>query len=244
MRPSLAGSAGQRALSLLPAPLKKKIPQAIPPADFRTLLTAADEVDAGKRHPVVGPILRVAYVTGLRHQELLHLDWADVDLANLLVHARAKPDEDFLPKSHCERDVPIPAWLAPCLADYRQKLRRAGDRDPVFQPTRRNPRRAGRHPLRWFDVCGPVRQAFEAAGLSGPGRPSGLHALRHSYCTNLVRSGADVEQLRALAGHSSIVVSQRYLWSDSESRRAAAEAMFSMVDDRSRRPTGAPARRT
>ena len=105
-------------------------------------------------------------------------------------------------------------------------------RPRACQPTRCNPRRAGRHPLRWFDICGPVRLAFEAADLSGPGRPSGLHALRHSYCTNLVRSGADVEQLRALAGHSSIVVSQRYLWSDSESRRAAAEAMFSMVGDR------------
>ena len=102
----------------------------------------------------------------------------------------------------------------------------------MFQPTRRSPRRAGRHPLRWYDVCAPVRQAFQRAGLAGPGRPSGLHALRHSYCTNLVRAGADIEQLRALAGHSSIVVSQRYLWSDTESRRAAADAMFQMLDGR------------
>jgi integrase len=61
-------------IELLPAPLKKKIPQAIPPAKFQRLLTAADELDAGKRHPLIGPILRVAYVTGLRHQELLHLE--------------------------------------------------------------------------------------------------------------------------------------------------------------------------
>ena len=77
-----------------------------------------------------------------------------------------------------------------------------------------------------------MKQVFEKARLGGPGRPVGLHALRHSYCTNLVRAGADIEQLRALAGHSSIAVSQRYLWSDTESRRAAAEAMFAMVAER------------
>ncbi len=216
-------------VELLPAPLKKRIPQAIPPKDFEALLRKADELDAGKRHTMLGPILRVAYVTGLRHQELLHLDWADLAFDDLLVRVRAKPGEDFVPKSHCERDVPIPAWLASYLGDYRQKLKHAGERDPVFQPTRRNRRRTGKHPLRWHEVCHQVKEAFEEAGLAGPGQPVGLHALRHSYCTNLVRSGADVEQLRALAGHSSIVVSQRYLWSDSASRRAAAEKMFEMV---------------
>jgi integrase len=176
-------------------------------------------------------VLRLAYYTGLRHQELLHLDWVDINFSNLLVRVRAKPEEDFLPKSHCERDVPIPGWLAAYLADYRQKLKHNGDQDPVLQPTRRNGRRPDRHPLRWYEICHQVRDTFIAAGLAGPGRPVGLHTFRHSYCTNLVRAGADVEQLRALAGHSSIVVSQRYLWSDSESRRVAAEAMFAMLDD-------------
>ena len=131
-------------VELLPSPLKKKIPQAIAPRNFERLLGAADEVDTDKPHPILGPIMRVAYYTGLRHQELLHLDWADVDLDNLLVRVRAKPDEDFVPQPHCERDVPIPTWLAAYLTHYREKLRHRDDRDPVFQPTRRNRRRPGR----------------------------------------------------------------------------------------------------
>ena len=219
-------------VELLPSALKKKIPQAVSLEDFSRLLATADAQDQTRRHPTLGPALRLAYFTGLRHQELLHLDWEDIDFGDLLVRVRAKPEEDFLPKSHCERDVPIPESLAGYLAEYRDQLRHNSDRDPVLQPTRRNARAVGANPLRWHEICHPVRKAFQQAGLAGRGRPVGLHALRHSYCTNLVRSGADVEQVRALAGHSSIVVSQRYLWSDSESRRAAARSMFAMVEGR------------
>ena len=222
-------------VELLPAPLKKKIPQAIALADFQKLVAAADDLDAGQKHPTMGPLLRTAYLTGMRHQELLHLDWADIDFEQLLVRVRAKLYEDFIPKSHCERDLPIPASLATYLADYREKLSYHGDSDPVFQPIRRNPRPKGTNPRRWFETCHHVRKVFEKAGLGGKGKPVGLHTLRHSYCTNLVRSGAGVEELRQLAGHSSIVVSQRYLWSDNRSRRAAAEAMFDIVLTRPRR---------
>jgi site-specific recombinase XerD len=100
----------------------------------------------------------------------------------------------------------------------------------VLQPTRRNSHRYAVNPLRWHEIAHQVRKVFQAAGLAVPGKPVGLHALRHSYCTNLVRSGEDIEQARALAGHSSIVVSQRCLWSDTQSRRAAARSMFAMVE--------------
>ncbi len=109
-------------VELLPSVLKKKIPQAVSPANFQRLLRTADQSDSKRPHPSLGPLLRLAYYTGLRHQELLHLDWVDLDLEYLLVRVRAKPGEDFLPKSHCERDVPIPASLAGYLADYREKL--------------------------------------------------------------------------------------------------------------------------
>jgi site-specific recombinase XerD len=217
-------------VELLPSVLKKRIPQAVSLEDFTRLLAYAHQQDANSAHPILEPLLRLAYFTGLRHQELLHLDWADIDFRELLVCVRAKPDEDFLPKSHCERDVPIPAALATYLAEYRTTLEQSDPHDPVLQPTRRNARRRGSKPLRWHEMCHPVRKAFVEAGIGGRGKPVGLHALRHSYCTNLVRSGADIEQLRALAGHSSIVVSQRYLWSDTRSRRSAAEGMFQMVE--------------
>jgi len=52
-----------------------------------------------------------------------------------------------------------------------------------------------------------VAKIGRAAGLKGPLYP---HLLRHTFVTQLLRAGFDVETVRALAGHSSIVTTQRY----------------------------------
>ena len=38
-----------------------------------------------------------------------------------------------------------------------------------------------------------------------------LHSTRHTFCTRLGESGADAFTIQKLAGHSSIVISQRYV---------------------------------
>jgi integrase/recombinase XerD len=38
-----------------------------------------------------------------------------------------------------------------------------------------------------------------------------VHALRHGFCSQLVRVGVGVEAVRALAGHNSIGVTNRYV---------------------------------
>ncbi len=59
-----------------------------------------------------------------------------------------------------------------------------------------------------------VRQAFDQvrkwgvdAGLSRPINP---HALRHSYATHLLNSGADLRILQELLGHKSLAATQKY----------------------------------
>ena len=48
-----------------------------------------------------------------------------------------------------------------------------------------------------------------------------LHSTRHTFCTRLGKAGADAFTIQKLAGHSSIVISQRYVHSDRESRESA-----------------------
>jgi site-specific recombinase XerD len=45
----------------------------------------------------------------------------------------------------------------------------------------------------------------------GAEREWSVHALRHAFCSHLVRVGIGVEAVRALAGHSSIRVTNRYV---------------------------------
>ena len=48
-----------------------------------------------------------------------------------------------------------------------------------------------------------------------------LHSCRHTFCTNLGRAGADAFTIQKLAGHSSILISQRYVHSDQEQKQKA-----------------------
>jgi len=70
-----------------------------------------------------------------------------------------------------------------------------------------------------------VKTAFKAAcrraGISG----LTFHGLRHTTGTRLIQKGADIETVRTLLGHSSIAVTQRYVYSTDERRRSAVERL-------------------
>jgi site-specific recombinase XerD len=48
-----------------------------------------------------------------------------------------------------------------------------------------------------------------------------LHSTRHTFCTRLGKMGCDAFTIQKLAGHSSIVISQRYVHSDQEAKLSA-----------------------
>ena len=48
-----------------------------------------------------------------------------------------------------------------------------------------------------------------------------LHSTRHTFCTRLGNAGADAFTIQRLAGHSSILISQRYVHSDRKAKESA-----------------------
>lgn len=73
-------------------------------------------------------------------------------------------------------------------------------------------------PLTAKAVDGIVARAARLAGITKRVTP---HSLRHTCATALLRSGADLETVRVILGHSSIATTARYLHSTVE-RSAAA----------------------
>lgn len=53
-----------------------------------------------------------------------------------------------------------------------------------------------------------------------------FHALRHYFCSALVRHGASVEAVRLLAGHSRLEVTQRYVHATASDLRGAISKLF------------------
>lgn len=149
-------------------------------------------------------MLLLAADAGLRHQEVLHLQTADVDLAAGVLRVTAKPG--WSPKSHHEREIPLTRRLSERLAAHM-----AGRSGWLFPGYEGEPLR-GAHDK--------VRAVFEAAGLYDPEAKPGLHQLRRTWAT-LMLGHADVETVRQLGGWRDLVTVQSYVTTTDDRKRAA-----------------------
>lgn len=136
---------------------------------------------------------------GLRVGEVLALEVGDVDLeaGRLFVRRALSDGEVSTTKSGKQRVVPLAAPLVGVLrAAMKDKLPKA----------RVIVRATGKCPLRQ-NVYTSLRTMQKRLGL----QPRSFHSLRHSFCTVLLRTGAHIDIVRRLAGHSDLSVTQRYL---------------------------------
>lgn len=139
-------------------------------------------------------IATLAIGTGMRLDELLHLQHADVSIERRLItvhRGRQGPT-----KSGKARRVPILDSVLPFLRELA--LQRDGAK-LVFAGKAGAPRTKP-------GVREPFKQAVARAGL-----PSSLrfHDLRHTFASHWVLDGGDIFRLSKILGHSSVVVTQR-----------------------------------
>jgi integrase/recombinase XerC/integrase/recombinase XerD len=85
------------------------------------------------------------------------------------------------------------------------------------------------NPRRAYEL---VRRAGAAAGLRQPLNP---HALRHSFATHLLQSGANLRTLQELLGHSSLAATQRYLHLSLDELARGMERWHPLGDGRRKR---------
>jgi integrase len=153
---------------------------------------------------------------GLRSGELRALRVGDIDLGEGIIRVKRtlSEDEEETPKGDKERVVPIVAPLAAILAELIAD-KPVGDRVVVT--------RKGTTPKRQLVLTRLValQRSLKAR------RTWSVHALRHAFCSHLVRVGTGVEAVRALAGHSSIRVTNRYVHATAADLRGAMQRGFS-----------------
>jgi integrase len=159
---------------------------------------------------------RLMLLTGLRRDEARFLQWEDLDLDGGQLFIRRKPDVGFSPKSGRERNVPMPTEL---VEELRARAQKSG------WVLRDN---AGRQLSRW---C--LNKAFHAAAkAAGTGKAVSPHMLRHTFASRAVKSGADLQALKDILGHSDISTTAIYLHSDAKHRREVVEALSLPRDSR------------
>ena len=167
----------------------------------------------GNVAPVMKQLLPFLVDTGLRISEAVDLTWDNVSLEPREGMARGWV---FITKGKSKaavRTVPLTARAAVILAERKAA---AGVSSYVW--TLKHERRLNRtYASRMFHkVTEELNMPWDCV----------LHSTRHTFCTKLGLAGADAFTIKALAGHSSITISQRYV----HSTQIAAERAISMME--------------
>jgi integrase len=200
-------------------PPKPKYEQAIPTiyegGSIRDLLKFADE------HMRL--VIEVGRKCGLRDQEIMHLEWTDINFETGVLRVIGKPLWGFKVKNSEQREVPVPMDLVIMLKEWR-------DQHPttrlVFPTTHGKPN---------TKLLRTLKRLAKRSGLNcgncdgcrsklGECRYWQLHKLRRTYTTTLLRSGIDMSTVQRYMGHSDLASTMRYL------RPASATASQSAIN--------------
>ncbi len=160
----------------------QKIPHFISVDEAMACLRILPQIEHGK-----AVLFLILYGLGLRISEACQLEWRNIhiDERNLFV----------MGKGSKERRISGPQLVFHSLAQLRSS--QESHQKFVFGTTALNPRLG----YKW------IREIGQRAKLMRPLHP---HALRHSFATHLLQSGAHLRSIQALLGHSSLVSTEVY----------------------------------
>ena len=133
-------------------------------------------------------------LTGMRRDEMVHVQWSDVDLERGVVLVQNK--DDFRTKSRKSRIVPVNESLRSLLTRLKTPVSLPSDR--VLNIS-----------YGWLGRR--FKQAVRDAGLD---ESNSLHALRHTFASHLIMNGVDITSVQTILGHHSVTVTQIYLHLD------------------------------
>jgi len=177
---------------------EKKLPKHLSIEEAIKFIETPDiKTDLGKRDRAM---LELMYATGVRVAELTTLNLGDIDFRNQLVRVTGKRRK--------QRIVPFGDPAASAIRDYLKVRDKFLLNSPIserddealflnYQGTRITTRSVGRMVEKYIKICAGVHRISP-------------HALRHSFATHLLDSGADLRDIQELLGHARLSTTQVY----------------------------------
>ncbi len=172
----------------------KRLPRFFSLQEIRLFLEAIN-------NPWLKPAVYLLLLTGMRRDELIHLEWTDIDLGRGILHVQPKPG--WNPKDYEARTIPINKQAKEVLLG----LSRTGNQ--VISKC---------HPT---SLSRAFKRTLRKVGIEN----ACLHTLRHTYASHLVMSGVDVATVQKLLGHSSVKTTMKYAHLSPEHLQDAANKL-------------------
>lgn len=177
---------------------EKRLPKHLSIEDaIRFIETPDIETALGQRDRAM---LELMYATGVRVSELTKLSLHDIDFKNKLIRVTGKRRKERIIPFGDPAGEALRTYLE--IRDHFLSNAPISDRDPSalflnYQGTRITTRSVGRMVEKYIRVC---------AGM----HDISPHALRHSFATHLLDSGADLRDIQELLGHARLSTTQIY----------------------------------
>ena len=148
-------------------------------------------------------VVTVALSTGCRLNEILNLQVKDIDLSQRIITIRNK--NDFKTKSGRIRRIPIAdslEMLLRSLLGYDSNVYELNNTERYLFANengfRYNKDYISRRFKRYLRACN-MPEKFH------------FHCLRHTYITNLVKAGANMNYIKQIAGHADLKTTENYI---------------------------------
>jgi integrase len=168
-------------------------------------LFAACSLPVDSRASYTGEYMRVALTLmlrlGLREQEAACGTWDDCDLTARMWNVRDNLAVGFIIKDKTERAVPIPLDAVRLLEKWKKTSKAERPKGSLVLGLDDGNRVNG-HLLRWLQAL---------AKRAGMKSKIGLHRLRKTYITGLIRAKVDVPMVQQFVGHSDYASTKRYI---------------------------------
>ena len=162
--------------------------------------------------------LSTIYACGLRLNEGVSLQIADIDGERMLLHVRQG-------KGAKDRYVPLPEATLEMLRSFWTLHRHPTLLFPG-RPSEGEPYAAADTPMSSSGVQRAMRAAVKTSGIQ---KYATVHTLRHSYATHLLEAGVNLCLIQAYLGHSSPKTTARYTHVTRPAEMTASEAINRIV---------------
>jgi integrase/recombinase XerD len=188
-----AGLRADNPAAILENPRRRlRLPEALPREEVERLLASVDpETPLGLRNRALYELI---YSAGLRVSEAVGLNLQNLDLSGRVARVTGKGNK--------ERLVIFGAGALFWLKRY------LGEARPLLEGRRRSPALFISRNGRRLSRKGVWKNYARSTALAGTG--SRLHALRHSFATEMLAGGADLRSVQELLGHADLATTQLY----------------------------------
>jgi integrase/recombinase XerC len=181
-------------INIISPKVNKRLPVFVEQKDMGTLLSHVEFPDSWNGH-TDKLLIEIFYNTGMRLSELVNIKEDQIDFSNRSIKV--------LGKGNKERVIPISAQMASQIKYYRDEKRKEFEKfDETYLLVNNNGKKLYQ---KYVYLC--VKKYLGQVTTIDKKSP---HVLRHTFATHLTNSGAELNSVKELLGHSSLAATQVY----------------------------------